>query len=159
MNAIAAMRDYRVNAKDAQPVFELRVTALKGSDERFEIYELPSPISPRIQAPERVGGLEGRNLQAVETRIRKQLKAAGVSPSRLKRGEVFATRVHEDLALLLGLMFRMLAPMRSIDRMREVTLAIEQMNREEMAYWLGMAMHRKNPRRVLAALRMLLTSR
>ena len=34
---------------------------------------------------------------------------------------------------------------------------IEAMNKEEAAYWLGMAMHRKNPRRVLMALRFLLT--
>jgi len=31
------------------------------------------------------------------------------------------------------------------------------MGQEEAAYWLGMAMHRVNPRRVLSALRMLLT--
>ena len=31
------------------------------------------------------------------------------------------------------------------------------MGREEAAYWLGMAMHRKHPRRVLMALRILLT--
>ena len=34
---------------------------------------------------------------------------------------------------------------------------IEAMEREETAYWLGMAMHRPNPRRVLSALRNLLT--
>jgi len=33
---------------------------------------------------------------------------------------------------------------------------IEAMGREEASYWLGMAMHRKNPRRVLASLRMLM---
>ena len=33
----------------------------------------------------------------------------------------------------------------------------ELMGREEAAYWLGMAMHRKHPRRVLTALRFLLT--
>lgn len=32
------------------------------------------------------------------------------------------------------------------------------MAREEAAYWLGMAMHRKKPRRVLAALRLLLSA-
>jgi hypothetical protein len=47
--------------------------------------------------------------------------------------------------------------MRSRDRMRSVTEGIEAMGREEAAYWLGMAMHRKNPRRVLTALRYLLT--
>jgi len=35
---------------------------------------------------------------------------------------------------------------------------IEEMGREEAAYWLGMAMHRKNPRRVLAALRLLMSA-
>ena len=35
--------------------------------------------------------------------------------------------------------------------------ATEAMEREETAYWLGMAMHRPNPRRVLTALRTLLT--
>ena len=34
--------------------------------------------------------------------------------------------------------------------------ATEAMEREETAYWLGMAMHRPNPRRVLTALRTLL---
>jgi len=34
---------------------------------------------------------------------------------------------------------------------------IDAMSREEAGYWLGMALHRRRPRRVLAALRMLLT--
>jgi len=63
----------------------------------------------------------------------------------------------EDVALALGLLFRVLAPMRSRDNMRAVAEGIEQMDREEAAYWLGMAMHRKHPRRVLSALRVLLT--
>ena len=47
--------------------------------------------------------------------------------------------------------------MRSRDRMRAVAEGIEAMEREETAYWLGMAMHRRRPRRVLTALRVLLT--
>ena len=35
---------------------------------------------------------------------------------------------------------------------------INAMAREEAAYWLGMAMHRRNPRLVLAALRLLLSA-
>ena len=58
---------------------------------------------------------------------------------------------------MLGLLFRTLAPMRSRDNMRAVAEGIEVMGREEAAYWLGMAMHRKHPRRVLTALRCLLT--
>jgi len=58
---------------------------------------------------------------------------------------------------MLGLLFRTLAPMRNRDNMRAVAEGIEAMGREEAAYWLGMAMYRKNPRRVLSALRLLLT--
>ena len=71
----------------------------------------------------------------------------------IKRGYTLT----EDLALTLGLLFRALAPMRSRDNMRAVFEGIEVMEREEAVYWLGMAMHRKHPRRVLTALRFLLT--
>ena len=47
--------------------------------------------------------------------------------------------------------------MRNREHMRACAEGIEDMGREEAAYWLGMAMHRKNPRRVLTALRVLLT--
>ena len=66
-------------------------------------------------------------------------------------------RIDEELALILGLLFRTLAPMRNRDNMRQVYEGIEKMGREEAAYWLGMAVHRTNPRRVLTALRVLLT--
>ena len=41
--------------------------------------------------------------------------------------------------------------------MRAVAEGIDAMAREEAAYWLGMAMHRRKSRRVLMALRCLLT--
>ena len=68
-----------------------------------------------------------------------------------------ATSVPERLAVKLGLMFRALAPLRSRDNIRAVAEGIEAMEREEAAYWLGMATHRRHPRRVLAGLRLLLT--
>ena len=74
----------------------------------------------------------------------------------LDGGAVTAT-LSEDVALSLGLLFRTLAPMRSRDRMRAVAEGIDAMDREEAAYWLGMAMHRRNPRRILTALRVMLT--
>ena len=52
---------------------------------------------------------------------------------------------------------RSLAPFLNRDRVRAVAEGVEAMEREEAGYWLGMAMHRRNPRRVLTALRSLLT--
>ena len=71
--------------------------------------------------------------------------------------------VHFDLPALpalvaQGLLFKPLAPMRNVAAIENCARGIDAMAREEAAYWLGMAMHRKNPRRVLAALRLLLSA-
>ena len=149
-------RALRVEATVAEPSYELRVDRLGLGDERFEIWELPSPATPHLEAPRRVGGLRGRNFELVEHRVRRHLAAVGIRPMALNSGPVAQT-LPEDVALSLGLLFRALAPMRSRERMRSVAEGIEAMDREEAAYWLGMAMHRPNPRRVLTALRVMLT--
>lgn len=126
------------------------------ADTEVEVWQLPSPVSPQVAAPVRIAGLRGRNLDLVEHRVLKLLRQAGVRFAPLSdRKEAHV--LGEDDALRLGLLFRTLAPMRSRDNVRAVAEGIEAMGREEASYWLGMAMHRKNPRRVLTALRSLLT--
>ena len=122
----------------------------------YEIWQMPSIATPQIASATRIAGLRGRNLELVEHRVLKRLGGAGIKlgPSRRRERQGYA--LTEDLALTLGLLFRVLAPMRSRDNMRAVAEGIEAMGREEAAYWLGMAMHRRHPRRVLTALRCLL---
>jgi hypothetical protein len=142
----------------ALPRYELRTRYFGPSDTELEVWQLPSPATPHLTAAVRVAGLRGRNLELVEHRVTRRLKQTGIpfeSPSlRLPR----AWSLPEDMALTLGLLFRALAPMRSRDNLRAVVEGIEAMGKEEASYWLGMAMHRKYPRRVLTALRVLLTS-
>jgi hypothetical protein len=143
---------------DSAPQYELRARHHQLGDSELEIWQLPSPASPHLTAAVRVAGLRGRNLELVEHRVLKRLAQAGVRLGTLRAGnESQGYAITEDLALMLGLLFRTLAPMRNRDNMRAVTEGIEAMGREEAAYWLGMAMYRKNPRRVLSALRLLLT--
>ena len=149
-------RALAVGATVAAPSYELRVDRLGLGDERFEIWELPSPATPHLEAARRVGGLRGRNFELIEHRVRRRLAAAGIRPMALN-SESWAQALPEDMALSLGLLFRVLAPMRSRERMRSVAEGIEAMDREEAAYWLGMAIYRPNPRRVLTALRVMLT--
>ena len=146
------------------PRYELRVRNLGATESEYEVWQLPSPATPQVQVPVRVAGLRGRNLGLVEHRVLRTLAQSGIrlgssARRRTARGKSGASghALSEDLALTLGLLFRTLAPMRNRDNMRAVAEGIEAMQREEAAYWLGMAMHRKRPRRVLAALRMLLT--
>ena len=144
----------------AVPRYELRVHSGRPGQAEYEVWQLPSPATPQVTVPTRIAGLRGRNLELVEHRVLRKLAQSGVRVGGDRRRGKGATRgrpLSEDLALTLGLLFRCLAPMRNRENMRTVAEGIEAMQREEAAYWLGMAMHRKRPRRVLAALRLLLT--
>ncbi len=147
----------QVETPGSSPRYELRVRRHGSADSAYEVWQLPSAASPHVTCALRVAGLRGRNLDLVEHRVLRRLARAGVKPGRRGDGATRGYALTEDLALTLGLLFRTLAPMRSRDNMRAAAEGIEAMGREEAAYWLGMAMHRKNPRRVLTALRCLLT--
>lgn len=138
------------------PVYELRARRHTERGLTLEIWHRPSPNSPQLKEPLYMAGLGGRNLSLVEHRVLRRLGKAKIDLGGLPIQERRSFPLNEDLALTLGLMFRVLAPMRNRDNMRMVLEGIEAMGREEAAYWLGMAMHRRNPRRVLMALRFLL---
>ena len=139
-----------------RPLYQLQART-HGKDElELTLWELPCAATPHITKPVRIAGLKGRNLALVESMILRRLHRAGIRIAPLG-GMVQHFAVDEELALNLGLLCRVLAPMRHAERMRLVALRIDAMNPAEAAYWLGMAMHRKNPRRVLCALRLLLT--
>ena len=140
-----------------EPSYEVRARRIVGNELQVEIWQLPSPASPHIHVPVRMAGLASRNLEINQVRILRKLKDAGI---RLEVMPIEGLRapIREDAALRLALLFRTLAPMRSRAAMVHVAEGIEAMAREEAAYWLGMAVHRKNPRRVLTALRILLTA-
>ena len=144
-------------ANTGRPLYELRAVGMDGGQVLLEIWQLPSSATPRLQTKERTAALGGNGLEVIEARVLKRLKASGIRLPSLSKGDAKTYAVDEELALHLALLFRTLAPMRSIDRIRLVAEGIEAMSREEAAYWLGMAIHRKYPRRVLAALRILLT--
>ncbi|MGH7459459.1 MAG: DUF7680 family protein [Longimicrobiales bacterium] len=139
------------------PQYELRVRYRAALDPEYEVWQVPARATPWLRSPLRLAGLHGRNLELVEHRVHRHLSRAGIRLQRMRAGEEKRYVLSEQLALTLGLLFRVLAPMRSRDNMRKVTEGVEAMPQEEAAYWLGMAMHRPNPRRVLTALRVLLT--
>jgi hypothetical protein len=140
----------------ARPAYEVRAKRFGPGDVQVEVWQKRSPATPHITQPVRIAGLRGRNLELLQSRIVRQLKQIGVRLDLMPVDGIRAD-VDEDGALRLALFFKALAPMRSRDAMRLVAEGIEAMSREEAAYWLGMAIYRKNPRRVLSALRMLLT--
>jgi hypothetical protein len=139
-----------------QSLYELRARRHGPGDTEIEIWQLPSLATPQIVNPLRLAGLRGRNLELTEHRVLRRLKESGIRLDLLPI-EGMGSALNEETALRLALLFRTLAPMRNRDNMRLVADGIEAMGKEEAGYWLGMSVHRKNPRRVLTALRILLT--
>ena len=139
-----------------RPRYQLRVKRSATSEQQLEVWQLPSPATPALKEVRRIAGLHGRNLALVEHKVLRQLGLQGIDPTSVPVGEQRRFDLDEGPALRLGLLFRVLAPMRSRPNMQSCATGIEGMGKEEAAYWLGMAMHRKFPRRVLMALRILL---
>lgn len=146
----------RAPLADVVPAYQLRATKRGPGELLLEVWQLPAPATPQIREPRYVGGLGSRNLALVEHRLLKQLRAEGMDVAGLRTGDAERYPLDENQALRLGLAFRVLAPMRSRTNMRACADGIDAMGREEAAYWLGMAMHRKYPRRILMALRIVL---
>lgn len=153
----SALKEQKMVIPQIEPSYEVRARRLRSNELQVEIWQLPSPASPHVTVPNRIAGLSGRNLEINQVRILKRLKDAGVRLEVMPLDGIRAP-VREEAALRLALLFRVLAPMRSRAAMVAVAEGIEAMAREEAGYWLGMAVHRKNPRRVLTALRVLLTA-
>jgi hypothetical protein len=158
MTAAARQRTKLFEPESANlPRYELRLVVLKAGVYELEIWQLPSPSTPRLTAAEYVASLKGPALRLMEPRILKRLARNRINLGSLTAERTREWAIDEELALNMGLLFRALAPMRNLDRIRQVADGVDEMSREEAGYWLGMAMHRKRPRRVLAALRLLLT--
>ena len=146
-----------LSARSATPRYELRLYRHGPGDSEMRVYRLPVAASEDGE-PVFVGGLRGAGLERFEPRILRILRHHGVRLGLGAPGQRNVQGLDEETALVLGLLFRTLAPMRNRDNMQACVDGIERMGREEAAYWLGMAVHRKNPRRVLTALRILLTA-
>jgi hypothetical protein len=141
-----------------KPQYEVRMFVDLAGTWRLEIWQVPASATPRLQTAEHVGTIQGSALRIVENRLLKRLAREKIVLGSIKPGKIKAWPLDEEAALLLGLLFRALAPMRNLDRIREVAEGIESMSREEAGYWLGMVLNRHHPRRVLAALRILLAT-
>ena len=147
----------RIEPAAPAPRYELRVRRHGPGDAEYAVWQLPAPATPQVKTAQRIARLRGANLDLIEHRVLRRLAQSGVRLGPRAGGADDGYALAEDAALLLGLLFRTLAPMRNRANMRMVTAGIEAMEPEEAAYWAGMAIHRRRPRRVLMALRILLT--
>lgn len=137
--------------------YQLRLYRHGPGDSEMRVYRLPVAGIEDAEAVF-VGGLRGSGLERFEPRILRLLRQHGIRLGLGEPGRRNTQALDEETALVLGLLFRTLAPMRNRENMQACVDGIERMGREEAAYWLGMVMHRRKPRRVLQALRIVLNA-
>lgn len=143
----------------AVPAYEFRLAVNARGEYEYAIWRAPSSATTGLESSEQIGVLRGETARIVENRVIRLLARTRIQLGPICLGEKRKWTVDEDRALTLGLLFRVLAPMRNVERIREIAERIEEMSREEAGYWLGMSIYRQNSRRVLAALRLLLTTK
>ena len=146
-----------VETPASTPRHELRVRRHDPVEAEHEVWQMPVSATPHVSTPIRVAGLRGRNLQLMEHRVLRRLARAGLRPGASRGRKTRDCALTKEFALTRGLLFRALAPMHGRDNRRAVADGTAAMSREEAADSLRIAMHRRRPRRVLTALRMLLT--
>ncbi|MBE9176836.1 hypothetical protein IQ225_18625, partial [Synechocystis salina LEGE 06155] len=96
-----------------QPRYQLRAKQLSSVDRLLEIWQMPCSATPHLKQPKRVAGLKGRNLSLIEPRLIRQLKVLEIDLAGIKSTQEKQFELDEVSALRLGLMFRVLAPMRN----------------------------------------------
>ena len=154
MSAAVVLRQF-----SAAPTYEFRLAVSKRGEYQYSIWRTPSSAATGLEPAEQIGVLRGEAARIIENRVIRLLARARIHLGPICLGEKRKWSVDEDRALTLGLLFRVLAPMRNVERIREIAERIDEMSREEAGYWLGMSIYRQNSRRVLAALRLLLTTK
>lgn len=140
-----------------EPLFELRVKVLDNNEYEMEIWQIPSPVSPNQFKETKLGRIVGAPFRVLETWLIRKLGKMNVSISLMKKNTNHTFMIKEDHAMFLTLLFLSLTSLRKVERIREVAMGVESLTYEESSYWVAMALHKKKPRRVLAALRMLLS--
>ena len=147
-------RQTHIDSHVATPQFEIWSIRTRPGSELLEIWQVPSPAQPEVTSPKRIARMSQRIWPVMEVRIRTLLMNHSIRLLGIE-GETTKISLDEDLALKLALIFKTLAPMRQRFKIQTVYEGIDAMTHEEAAYWLGMALYRPNPRKVLAALRVM----
>ena len=101
-----------VKTPDSAPQYELRVRNHGPGDAEYDIWQMPASATPQVTSAIRLAGLRGRNLDLIEHRVLKRLAQSGIKLGAGRDNKKRGYKLTEDLALMLGLLFRSLAPMR-----------------------------------------------
>jgi hypothetical protein len=137
------------------PCYELRAQVQGPDDWTLAVWQLPAPATSHVTIPLKLASLRGRNLALIQPRLLRLMARLKIEVNSRTRKVEQSFPLPEEWALRLALLFRTLAPMRNREKIGTCAEAVLDMPHEEAAYWLGMALHRKHPRRVLMALRCL----
>lgn len=134
--------------------YQLRVLKDHDNAVRLELWQVPYNRSPQAEDPHKVGTLRGLPLTACHSGLTEVLGREGHSPSVLSRPRPEAVELTEDGGIYLALLFRLIRPLKRIDRIQNVFQGLSRMTPDERQYFFARIQYPGKGRYMERALRL-----
>jgi hypothetical protein len=104
----------------------------------LEVWELiHRDFTTRDLKPSRLVSVSGENLERIRPAIMEALRANRLSQSSLAEWNTAPIRLDEEWGVRLGLLVKLVGPLKSQDRVRAMVEGVLTMSREESLFWFA----------------------
>lgn len=133
--------------------YELRVLKAHDNAVRLELWQLPYNRSPQPSKPMKVATLRGLAVTACHAELVELLRQEGYPPAVVIRPQADAVSLTEDAGIHLALLFRLVRPMKRLDRIHNVVQGLARMSPDERHYFFARIQYPEKGRYMERALR------
>lgn len=134
--------------------YQLRVLKDHDNAVRLELWQMPYNGSPQPEDTQKVGTLRGLPLMACHAGLTEVLQREGQPPSVLSRPKAEAVELTEDAGIYLALLFRLVRPLKRLDRIQNVFQGLARMTADERQYFFARVQYPRKGRYMERALRL-----
>jgi hypothetical protein len=134
--------------------YQLRVLKDHDNAVRLELWQMPYNRSPLPEDTHKVGALRGLPLTACHSGLTEVLRRDGHPPSVLSRPQAGALDLTEDSGIYLALLFRLIRPLKRLDRIQNVFQGLSRMSADERHYFFARIQYPGKGRYMERALRL-----
>ena len=134
--------------------YQLRVLKDHDNAVRLELWQVPYNRSLQSEDPHKVGTLRGSPLIACHGGLTEALQQEGHPPSVLSRPQPDPVTLTEDGGIYLALLFRLIRPLKRIDRIQNVFQGLSRMTPDERQYFFARIQYPGKGRYMERALRL-----
>ncbi|WP_242823805.1 DUF7680 family protein [Sulfobacillus thermosulfidooxidans] len=134
--------------------YQLRILKDHDNAVRLELWQMPYNASSQTENTQKVGSLRGLPLTACHSGVTEVLRQEGQPPSVLSRPHGEMVELTEDAGIYLALLFRLIRPLKRLDRIQNVVQGLARMTPDERQYFFARIQYPRKGRYMERALRL-----